>query len=80
LATAQGVRRHLATTDVARAEQINDYGFTQREVVTVLDVSFSVVARLWCGYQETREFTKGLCKVVTALQHLVRIDIWEFWP
>jgi transposase len=57
LATAHDVRSRLATIDVARAVQMIENGCTQREVATVLDVSFSVVARLWSRYQET-EFTK----------------------
>jgi predicted transcriptional regulator len=53
LETTQGVRRHLATTDVARALQMIKNGFTQREVATVLHVSCSIVAMLWSRYQET---------------------------
>lgn len=58
LATVWGVRRHLEATDVARAVQMIENGFTQREVAAVLDVSRSVVSRLWRRYQETGEFTR----------------------
>jgi hypothetical protein len=46
LATVRCVRRHLVTTDFARAVRMIENGSTQCEVATVLDVSRSVVARL----------------------------------
>ena len=52
------VRQHSGPTDVARALEMLEMGFTQRQVTDVLGVPQSVVARLWFRFQETGRYTR----------------------
>ena len=52
------VRRHLGPTDVARAVEMLEMGFPQRQVTNILSVSQSVVARLWFQFQDTGRYTR----------------------
>ena len=51
-------RQHLDLPDVARAVQLLEDGERLRVVARRLDVSPSVVSRLWRRYQETGEYTR----------------------
>ena len=51
-------RQHLDLPGVARALQLLEYGERLRVVARRLDVSPSVVSRLWIRYQETGEYTR----------------------
>ena len=50
--------QHLDLPDVARAVQLLEDGERLRVVARRLDVSPSVVSRLWRRYQETGEYTR----------------------
>lgn len=56
--TCDCVRRHLNPPEVARAVQMIQDGHSQRNVARTLDVSQSVIARLWARYQETGQYTR----------------------
>lgn len=82
LATAQGMRRQLATvtTDVARTVQIKENIFTQSEVATVWYISCSVIARLWNRYQETGELTipeQGGHRITTPRPE--KSSVYSYW-
>ena len=57
-------RQQLDLPDVARAVQLLEDGERLRVVVRRLDVSPSVVSRLWRRHQETGEYTRreGQCR------------------
>ena len=58
LVFADAARRHLDLTDVAIAVRLLEDGERLRVVAMRLDVSPSVVSRLWRRYQETGEYTR----------------------
>ena len=66
-------RQHLDLPDVARAVQLLEDGERLRVVARRLDVSPSVVSRLWRRYQETGEYTRregqGRSRMTTPRQY-----------
>ena len=56
--TCDCVRRHLDPPNAARAVQMIQDGHSHRNVARTLDVSQSVVARLWACYQEMGQYTR----------------------
>ena len=52
------VRQHLGPTDVARAVEMLEMGFSRRQVAYILSASKSVAARLWSRLQETGRYTR----------------------
>lgn len=58
VAYLSAVRRHLSENEVARAVQMVEDGFTQREVATRLGVSQSVIQRAVERYRETGRYSR----------------------